>query len=342
MVTIKDVAKKAGVSIAAVSYALNGKGGVKEETKRRVLQIAEEMGYIPNSLAQGLLLKKTHVIGVVIPDISNTYTANFIKYLEMYARKNGFFLLISTLFNSSESEIDVFNKLIAKNVDGFIITPGAYEEAVYKQVCAKMNKRNIPYIFANINFPGIKSSFVVPDLEEGEYQLTRSLLEMGFRDIAFAGGSRDFYTSAIRYKGFRQALDDFGLTHDETRYIDCGNKLDFKDGYRTISEYLNRYSLPEVFVALNDSMAYGIIKALKELGLKVPENVGVAGFDDIEMPTVDTVPLTTVRIPVEELARLCIEVMKETEGKKILKQFLLSTEVVIRQSTQYKKSGAIN
>ena len=336
MITIKDVAKRAGVSIATVSYALNDKEGVNETNKAKIKQIAEEMGYVPNSLAQSLLSKKTNVIGVVIPDISNNYTANFIKYLGIYARANGYFLLLGTLSDSPETEIDIFNKLTAKNVDGFVIMPGVYDELVYKEITSKMNRRNIPFLFAGLNFPGIKSNYVVPDLEEGEYQITRYLLKEGFRDLVFVGGKRGEYYSEVRYKGLLRAYEEFELLHDASRYIVLSNDYDFNSGYQVVETFLNHSPLPEVFACLNDSVAYGIIKGLKERGLSVPKDVGVVGFDNLEILTFDAALLTTVSIPIEEMAKLCIDILKNDEGKKVLKQILLPTEIIVRGSVKQK------
>ncbi|MBC7961299.1 MAG: LacI family DNA-binding transcriptional regulator [Vallitaleaceae bacterium] len=336
MITIKDVAKRAGVSIATVSYALNDKEGVNETNKAKIKQIAEEMGYVPNSLAQGLLSKRTNVIGVVIPDISNNYTSNFIKYLGIYARASGYFLLLGTLSDSPETEIDIFDKLTAKNVDGFVILPGVYDEQVYMEITRKLNRRNIPFLFAGLNFPGIKSNYVVPDLEEGEYEITRYLLKEGFRDLVFVGGNRGEYYSEVRYKGLLRAYEEFGLVHDESRYIELKNGYDFNSGYQVIETFLKQSPLPEVFACLNDSVAYGVIKGLKKQGLIVPKDVSVVGFDDIEMPTFDAAPLTTVSISVEEMAKLCIDILKNDEGKKVLKQILLPTELILRDSVQHK------
>ena len=330
MVTIKDVAKRAGVSIAAVSYALNDKTGVNEETKSKVKQIAEEMGYVPNSLAQGLLSRKTNIISLIMPDISNTYNTAFIKALDFYARKEGFFLLLGSISTSSENEQVIIDKLMAKKVDGFIITPGNYNQGFYKNIAAKLNKRNIPFVFSNICFPEIKSNYVVPDFEEGEYQITRYLLEKGFSHLAFIGGSRDNYYSEIRYKGFLRALDEFGITCDETLYVVCSEDFDFRAGYEAADRLLDVSERPEADVALNDWVAYWIIKRLGELNIKVPEDIKVVGFDDISVPTLNTVPLTTVRIPIEEMARLCIGILNETSEKRFLKQFILPTEVVVR------------
>jgi LacI family transcriptional regulator len=334
LVTIKDVAKKAGVSIAAVSYALNDKEGVNEATKTRIREIADEMGYIPNSLARGLLLKKTNVIGLVVPDISNPYISSFIKHLDRYARNEGFFILLASMSNPAEHEDDIIHKLAARHVDGFIITPASDDQDQYRRIAAKLNKQNIPFLFANMSFSGIKSNYVIPDLEEGEYQLTTYLLQRGFRDFVFAGGDQNEYYTRVRYQGFLRALSDQGLTFNEERYLVCGPAYSFDDGYTAARHFLEHASaLPEVFVALNDFIACGMIKAFRQRGIRVPQDVCMVGFDDLDMPTTDTVPLTTVRIPVEEMAGLCLDILKSGRGNKVLRQMILPTEVVIRESS---------
>lgn len=334
MITIKDIAKRAGLSIAAVSYALNGKEGVSEETKQKVRDIAAEMGYIPNLLAKGLISKRTDILGLITPDVSNPYTANFIKYLDMYARESGYFLLLGSLTRDQENEAEVFEALIAKHVDGFIITPASDHETTYQEIAAALNKAGKPFLFVNVAFPGIKASYVVPDLEEGEYQLTLYLLQEGFKDFVFCGAKRTNYYADIRYRGFLRALREFGFNHDAAKYVVCGDAVGFAEGYQAVKEFGKKFRFPEVIIAQNDMMAYGIIKGLREYGLSVPRDIGVAGFDDLELPSFDTVPLTTVRIPVAAMAEQCIDIMNESNHNKMIRQLILPTEVVIRESVK--------
>lgn len=337
MITIKDVAKKAGVSIATVSHVLNNTGRANEDTRKRVKQAADELGYIPNSLAQGLLSKKTNIIGVIISDISNLYNASFIKFLNVYAKENRYFLLIGSTEGHLEEEKEIVDGFISKNVEALIIAPHNYcDDSFYEEILAKARKRRIPLLFANMNFLKIKSSFVVPDLEEGEYLITKYLLDNGLKDLVFIGGDMSHYYTEIKYKGFVRALEEYNIKYDKNNFIECGRNYSFNDGRTAVKEYLSKNSLSEAFAVANDVMAYGVIKGLKEMGIKVPEDVSVVGFDDIEMPVVDSVPITTVRIPLEEIARLCIETIKEDAGKKLLKQYILQPELVIRESVKPK------
>jgi len=329
MITIKDVARKAGVSIAAVSYALNDKAGVNEDTKRRIKKLAEEMGYVPNSLAQGLLSKKTHVIGLIVPDIANAYTSAFLKYLNLYAHQSSYFLLLGSTSGSVEEEKKVIDSFIGRNVDALIIVPHNYcGEDFYRDVLAKASRKHVPYIFANMNFPGIKSSYVVADFEEGQYAITSYLLRNGYRDFAYIGGSEEHYYSKVKYQGFQRACDEFGLQLPEGRYLDCGLNYTFSEGYRIIKEYTSKRTLPEVFTAVNDLIALGIIKGLSEQGIRVPEDVSVTGFDGLDVEILQAASLTTVRVPLEDMARLCIEILDAGPEQNIQRQIVLQPELV--------------
>jgi LacI family transcriptional regulator, galactose operon repressor len=337
MITIKDVAKKAGVSIAAVSYALNDKGGVTEETKKKIKLAAEELGYVPNSLAQGLLSKKTNFIGLIVPDIANVYTANFIKYLNQYAYKSNFFLLLGSTSGDIDEEKKIVDKFIGRNVDALIILPHNYRnEGFYRDLIRSATKKRVPCLFANMSFPGIKTNSVVPDFEEGQYKITRYLLKSGLKDFTFIGGPRTHYYSEIKYQGFLRALHESNITYSDDTYIGCGTNYTFEDGYQMIREYLPDNALPEAFVVVNDLMALGLIKGLNECGVSVPEDVSVTGFDDIELPTMKSTNLTTVRVPLEDMARLCIEVLKEGKAGNVIKQFVLQPELVIGDSVLSK------
>ena len=337
MVTIKDVAKKTGVSIAAVSYALNNKRGVNEDTKRKIKRVADEMGYFPNSLAQGLHSKKTNIIGLIIPDIANVYTANFITFLNQYAYKNNFFLLLGNTSGEIEEEKKIVDKFIGKNVDALIIVPHNYRnEGFYQDLIKVARKKKVPFLFANMSFPGIKSSSVVPDFEEGQYRITKYLINNGLKDFVFMGGPKTHYYSEIKYHGFQRALEEASIILGEDGYIECGRNYTFDDGYKMIKKYVIKSPLPDAFVVVSDLLALGIVKGLSECGIKVPEDVSVTGFDDIEVPTLKSINLTTVRVPLKSMAKLCIEILKESDNEKdyLLKQLVLQTEIVIGDSVK--------
>lgn len=338
--SIHEIAKKAGVSIATVSYALNNKKKISKEKKELILRIAEQMNYVPNSLAKGLLAKKTSIVGLIVPDLSMPYTLAIIRHLEHYAREKELFLLLGHTDGHMGTLRNIVKNFINKNVDGIVMATGlgvADYQGIQK-VITLTQKYKVPTILISpLNAASIpKTNFVIPDLEDGEYQITRFLLEKGMKQLLFMGGRKADYVTTIRREGFERALTDYGIPIEEELFWDCGYNI--KSGYQAILEYMESgRDLPSAIVAINDSVALGIFKGLKEKEVRVPEDVSLVGYDDIELPVMDFIPLTTVKIPVEEISKLCVEsLMKqwEGEGQNLTFQYSLKPQIVIRDSVK--------
>jgi LacI family transcriptional regulator len=310
-VTIHDVARRAGVSIATVSYALNDKPGISGTTRQRIKQLARDMGYTPNPLATGLLSRKTDIIAVIVPDLINTYCNAFVRHIEQQAQAAGFFVLLGCPGRNARSEKELVDRFVAKKVDGVIVLPGNYHDVkIYQDIVSLVQQRRIPLVFMGLSIPGIHASSVACDLEQGQHALTRSLLDRGYRRLVFVGGPRDQYYPRIRYRGFMRALTEAGIDTDQT-YLVCGDNHAFADGVAAMERYLARHDrLPEAFMAMNDSVALGLYRTLRVRSLRVPEDVSLTGFDDIPLPTVDAPELTTVTIPLEAMSRACIEAIQ--------------------------------
>ncbi|MFD0716559.1 LacI family DNA-binding transcriptional regulator [Paenibacillus sp. GCM10027626] len=335
--SIHEIARRAGVSIATVSYALNNKGNVSSQKRELIARIAEELNYVPNSLAKGLLSKKTSIIGLIVPDISMPYTLALIRYLELHARENELFLLLGHTDGNMKTLMGIVDSFISKNVDALIIATGSdFSEADMSEAISHIEKFKVPSILISPShhFQGMKMNYVIPDLEEGEYQITRFLLANGHRQLLYVGGERHNFVTEIRRRGFVRALEAAGIEVQEDQYRDCG--YTFQDGYCEIIRFLESGSpLPSAFVAINDSVALGIYKGLKERGIRVPEDVSLVGYDDIELPTLDFIPMTTVKIPVAEMSRLCMDgLMRYWEGQNFTFQYSLKPELVIRDSVK--------
>jgi len=334
MVTIHDVARRAGVSIATVSYAMSNKNRLKAETRERIKRIAEELGYVPNPSAQSLHSKRTDMVGVIVPAISNAYTAVFIQQLEEAARLSGYYLLLACSNGRAATEREIVKSFIGKHVDALIVTPGASRDiSHYHGMRDAAGKLGVPMLFTHRTFPDWDADYVVPDLEDGSLRMTAYLLEAGYRDLLFVGGHRSDYYMESRLAGFRRAQLDKHPDRKIRRPLLCGYGLEA--GYQAAKRLLdNRSRLPGAFVAINDETAYGIYKALKEAGIRVPDDVGLTGYDDLDLPTVDAIPLTTMRIPVGEMARMClqgIERIRESPDARYRRS--VKPELVVRSST---------
>ncbi len=347
MATIKDIAKKADVSIAAVSYALNGKPGISAETREKILAIADQIGFVPNSLARGLQLKRTNIIGLVVPNIESIYTATLVKTLEENARGNGFYLLIGSTNNNPHAEREIIERFIKKNVDSFIILPGNYAALpVYRQIVDEILTRQTPVILLGYGFTGIGAHVIKIDLYSIQYEITQYLCQTGHSSIVFVSGPLHHVYTSERCRGFRDGVRDWGKTEEARslsrrslssrslperpiaacslsnrsvsgRHLVCGEKYSFEEGYTAVLEYLNKDGLPDAFMAINDTVAYGIIEALSETGINVPGDVSVTGFDGLPLP----VPypgyrLTTAGIPVDLLSLSCMNTLAQEMKNK--------------------------
>ena len=304
MVTILDVARKAGVSIASVSYALNGKPLVSEDTRAHIRKIADDLGYLPNAMAAGLVKKVTNLIGLIVPEITEVYTGRFIKHLEEEARNAGFYPILASTGGEPEMEEALIRSLMGRNIDACVILPGnRFLVPAYRRVLSLAEKRGIPFVFANISIPGIRASSVALDLEGGQYRLTRFLVGKGAADILFVGGRRGDFYADLRLSGFRAALADGSGLH-------LPGGISFESGYLLARDFLAAGNkLPEAICAMNDSVALGVLKALKERGVAVPGDILLAGFDNIALPTIDAPRLTTMEIPVARMCAACVDII---------------------------------
>lgn len=339
MVTLVDVAKKAGVSLATASYAMNGNKKIKEETRQRVLKAAEEIGYVPNAIARGLSAKRTKTIGLVASNISMPFSSEVIQCLEKDIRERGYNLLLGISRDNLELEKKIIEDFRERRVDGVIISPGHDSITVNKETDIShihlLKRSNIPFIFINAFYPNIKASYVITDLEEGSYKLTSYLIQKGYRKIIFCVSKMQHYFSYIRFQGYNRAFNDIGINieKNDPMIVECGD-YSFHSAYETIKRWLENNDLPDVFTALNDTMALGILKALNEKGIRVPNDVKLAGYDDITYPTVSDISLTTVRIPISEISAKTVEVLISNieGGNRTMQKILLEPELILRDS----------
>lgn len=337
MITIYDVAKKAGVSIATVSYAINNKNSVSEKTRRRVKEIADEMGFIPNVVAQNLTMKKSNIMGVIVQDISNAYTASFIKYLEKFAKREGFFLLLGSTNNDYDLEESTISQFVARKVDSLVIVPGRnYSQERYIDITDNIKAKGLPFVIVNMQFPNVKANYITTDIEEGTYLMTQYLLKNGHKEIVFTGFNKESYHSILKYSGFERAMKTVGIDPSDQNCIKTSWDFTFGDGYEAVKTWLeDGNKLPQAFIAVSDEIAHGIVKFLFDKGIRVPEDVSVAGNDDIGIPYAGLVPLTTLHAPVEQTAELCLETLMEaSQNKKVLRQYSLNQELIVRKSVK--------
>lgn len=327
MATIKDIAKAAGVTPGVVSRALNNKPGVKQSTRERILKIAQEMRYYPNTAARSLVTRRTDAIGVVMADISEPYYSQTIKGMEYAAINAGVTLLFSNSYEYVE-QTDVLRKMVLGNrVDGLVIMGSNIEE---KRFVTSLLEQDIPFVLVERNFPDPNVNCVWVDNTLGAYMATKLLIDKGHRKIGHIAGRVQFQVALDRIKGYRQALEEAGIEFSED--IIVPGDFVTQGGYQAMKQLLPK-ECTAVFCA-NDAMAYGALQAIAEAGLQVPDDIAVIGFDDLEFSALTNPPLTTVHQPRYEIGRKSMEILlsvlqkKEPNGIKVC----FDPKIIVRRS----------
>ncbi|MBC7099150.1 LacI family DNA-binding transcriptional regulator [Candidatus Bipolaricaulota bacterium] len=288
MATIRDVAARAGVSVATVSYVINGTKPVAPETAARVRRAMEELDYHPDASAQSLRTRTTHVIGVVVSDIANPFFATLVRGAEDCAREHGYSLLICNTAEDLENERIYLSLLSRRRVDGLLLAPtGKNDELIGRLIDRGMN-----IVFIDRTPPHLQAPAVLSQNEAGAYQATCHLIERGHRRIGIVLGLPDVSTTAERLRGYRRALAHYGLELDEDLLVYGRSQV--AGAREACLALLSRPNPPTAIFATNNLMTIGAMQAIRKLSLRCPEEVSVVGFDDFEWAEAFDPPLTTV------------------------------------------------
>jgi len=322
-VTIKDIAKVAGVSVNTVSRALNGKPDVNKETRQRVLEVAKRLEYVPNRSALSLKHQKTLIVGVVVEDNANPFWAEVLKGVESAAKEHGYHVILVNTSRNYQEEVEGIHTLLERRVDGLLIAPSQEKyDDLYE-----LKKLKVAFVIMGRHvkeFENMRIPMVYSDEIKGGYTATKHLIERGCKRIAFVGAQSYNTASQERCEGYKKALKETGIKIDENLIKTGGIEID--GGYKSVMEILeNKIGFDGIF-AYNDLMAFGVIKALKEEGIKIPQEVKVIGYDDIPFSALITPSLTTMRIKKQEMGKHSFEMLFHHETK------ILDTKIVKRES----------
>jgi LacI family transcriptional regulator len=328
-VTIKDVAKKAGVSYSTVSRALSGSTLINEDTRKKVKEIAKQLGYTPNEIAKGLVSKTSSTIGLILPDITNPFFADVAQGIEECANRNGFQVFLCNSNWDLVREKGYLSTLNGKRVGGIIVSPATNHNSHF----IEDNARSIPTVFAAYNPMNEEYNYVVTDDYKSSVIATEYILKLGHRNIAFIGGQEENNTNIGRLNGFVATMDKYGMEvrKDYVRY----GKYRQESGYELTKDMLLKNEIPSAIIAGNDIIAIGVIQAVEEFGLKVPENISVIGFDDISYASLHKIQLTTVKQPINRIGELCVEMLLElikSQDIKTGRHEILSPSLIIRKT----------
>jgi LacI family transcriptional regulator len=340
--TLRDVASAAGVHPATASRALNPGTRllVSEETAQRVTEAAERLGYRPNSVARSLRTRRSHTIGVLIPDLNNPLFPPIIRGIEDRLAQHGYVALIGNTDADPGKERLVFDQMRARHVDGFVNATATLNSPILAEAAAA----ELPLVLMNRTAQDYPFSSVSVDNEQGVRAAVAHLVALGHTRIGHIAGPQDISTGAARLRGYQEAMRSHGLAVNDDEIV-YATAYTVEDGLRCGRELLEAADDLTAVVAANDMLAVGCYGALDELGLRCPEDMSVIGFND--MPFVDRLhpPLSTVRFPHYQLgteaARLLIERIESGEGNPV-KILFLAPELITRGSTvAVERSGAV-
>jgi LacI family transcriptional regulator len=277
-VTIKDVARESGVSTATVSRVLCNKGYASNEIREKVLSVAKKLNYQPNALARSLKKHQTNTIGVVIPDISNPYFMKISKGIEDTVQSKGYNLIFGSGEENPKKEKELLNVLFEKRVDAIVLaTSGQNEETV-----VKIRKAGTPIILVDREIKGIDEAmdFISEDNFEAAYELTNYLLKKGHTQIGVVNGSLQVSTGLERYNGYKKAIKDYGL--DENSCFIFNGNFTQEDGVEAVKQFFKEDNKPTAILSCNNTMTFGVLLQLTQMGYSIPDDVVIASFGETE------------------------------------------------------------
>lgn len=331
--TIKDVAKRAGVSQSTVSLVINNKSNISDETRRKVLKAIEELNYHPRHSARGLAFQRSGNIGFILTEdhfsrAEPFYTRVFLG-TEFEARNHEYYILLTTVSADLRTSERVPRFLLEHNVDGVILAGRVPDSLV-----GYLRQLRLPVVFVDYYPRGGRFSAVLVDNIEGARQAVTHLLSDGHREVAFIAGDLSHPSIFERYEGYKRALHEHDMPVEPSLTVTDEPYPGYNNGYQAIARLASSGKIPSAIFACNDAMAIGAMRWLKENGYRIPEDVAIAGFDDIDEDMHVVPHLTSVRVAKEEMGAVALRRLVEmiSAKKEIAGKVLLPVELVVRQS----------
>ena len=331
-VTAKEVASVLGISTMTVSRALNNRPNVDDKTRERVLETAQELGYIPNHIAKSLVLRKTNTIGVVVPEITHSFFPEVVRGIEEISYEAGYNIILAHSAEDGNREKNAIQTLVSKQVDGLLISTAQtmLDNSIYKQVI----RRKLPLVFYDRCVKDIGASCVSIDDEESANLITEHLIQHGYKPIAHISGPGNVLIGEARLNGFRNALQKHNVQIIEELIVESG--FHERDGYEAMMTLLKlpKEKKPRAVVAVNDPAAFGAMKAIYEKGLSIPEDIAIVGFSDDIRAELMRSPLTTIRQDAYEVGKKAVgKLIDLIEGNSTeVEEIIIKGELVIRKS----------
>ena len=333
---IREIARRAKVSTATVSRAINRVPTVDPQLAKRVWKVVDELGYYPNTQARALVSGKSRIFGLVVSEITNPFFPEIVQTFEDLAVQNNYeILLTSTVHDSTRMKSSV-RRMIERRVDGVAILTFGMEESLLND----LRLRKVPLVFVDVGPNAAKVSNIRIDYQNGVRQAVQHLAALRHTSIAFIAGPMHLKSADARKEAFRQAMSEIGLPVPPEMLVVGDHTME--GGMRALGELMRLPAPPTAVFCSNDMTAIGVMRESYDLGIKVPHDLSVVGFDDIRLSEFITPPLTTVRMSQTELARIAFQALMndvtEEAAASGRKEYPLSTNLILRRSTALASS----
>lgn len=328
-ITIYDVAREANVSMATVSRVVNGNQNVKPATRKKVLDCIERLGYRPNAVARGLASKRTTTVGVIVPDMSKSYYAELSRGIADVATMYEYNIIISNSDKSTSRELELFEDLLGKQVDGLIFM----SDSISPEVRQEMKTANVPIVLAGTldfetNLPSVNI-----DHEQAAYEATKKLIDNGHTRISFVSGpfTRDI-NRVCKLVGYKRALDQSGIAVDEALIIETDNTYD--EAYESWNILRNLDERPTAVMTSSDEVAVGIMNGLRDENLRIPEDMEIICFQHSNLARIVRPQLTAIVVPLYDLGAVSMRLLTKLMNKEEVDE----TEVILPYYLEERQS----
>jgi DNA-binding LacI/PurR family transcriptional regulator len=328
---IREIARRAKVSTATVSRAINRVPTVDPQLAKRVWKVVDELGYYPNTQARALVSGKSRIFGLVVSEITNPFFPEIVQTFEELAVQNGYEILLTSTVHDTKRMKSSVRRMIERRVDGVAILTFGMEESLLDD----LRLRKVPLVFIDIGPDVPHVSNIKIDYQHGIRQAVQHLAALRHVNIAFVAGPSHLKSAVTRKEAFQKAMSEIGLEVAPEMVVEGDHTM--AGGMRAQQELMRLRNPPTAVLCSNDVTAIGVVREAYDLGLSVPRDLSVVGFDDIRLSEFITPPLTTVQMSQSELARIAFhalmnDVSQEIQGKG-RKQYTLNTTLVLRKST---------
>lgn len=332
MAGLKEVASLAGVSVATVSRVVNNAPNIRDETRLQVRNAMKALNYRPSRIAKRLRSRAVcgNLVGVLVPDIRNPFYIDVLAGIEDYLYGQQYLLIMCNFSQDAEKEERYLDALVSESVDGLIVAPVHEDDEKIRA----LENEGIPYVCIDRGLRDTNADVVLVDNEKGAYEAVRFLLRQGYRRIAYLSGLKQIPTSRQREAGYIRAHEEYGLTYNEelVRYSDSS----MQSGMQLAAELLTQPTRPDAIFTGNNLITLGALEAIKKAGLRIPDNIGLIGFDDMPFSSSLDPPLTAVCQPAYEIGRRAAELLHQRilEPDRPRVKILLDTKLNVRESTR--------